>query len=211
MERIVEPEIMTGAQQARSYHQNDRNQIKHLFKISYQTAKKTAPATLVDLGCGPGDLTYEIAEFHPNTKVTGIDNSSEMLSFAKTRDNLEFKQMPITEVTENYARVISSLTLHHFHNPLDFWNSIKRIAPRDVFILDFLRPESEEQLQETIAYREYLDEDFKKDFENSLRACFTVDEIRQQLAECNLDLTIVEVDQYHLKAGLVVIAGMVCK
>ena len=211
MKRTIEPEIMSDAQQASSYHQNDRNQIKHLFKISYQTAKKTVPATLVDLGCGPGDLTYEMAELYPNTKVTGIDDSSEMLSFAKTRDNLEFKQMPITEVTDKYARVISSLTLHHFHNPLDFWNSIKRIAPRDVFILDFLRPESEEQLQATIAHRDYLDEHFKKDFENSLRACFTVDEIKQQLDECNLDLTIVEVDQYHLKAGLVIIAGMVCR
>jgi hypothetical protein len=98
--------------------------------------------------------------------------------------------------------------LHHFHNPLDFWNSIKRIAPRDVFILDFLRPESEEQLQETIAHRDYLDEHFKTDFENSLRACFTVEEIRQQLVDCGLNLKIVEVDQYHLKAGLVIIAGM---
>ncbi len=211
MERIVEPELMTDAVQARSYHQNDRTQIKHLFKIAYQTVKKQAPATLVDLGCGPGDLTYEMAELYPNTKVIGIDNSSEMLSLAKTRDNLEFKQMPINEINDKYDRVISSLTLHHFHNPLDFWNAIKRIAPRDVFILDFLRPESEEKLQEAIVHRDYLDEHFKQDFENSLRACFTVDEIKQQLAECNLNLKVVEVDQFHLKAGVVIIAGMLCE
>jgi len=208
MERITEPELMTDPDQAISYHENDRNQIKHLFKVAYQAAKKQIPETLVDLGCGPGDLTYEIAEMYPSANVTGIDDSEEMLSLAKTRDNLKFVKMPITEVTDHYARVISSLTLHHFHDPLQFWNSIKRIAPRDIFILDFIRPESEEDLQRIVQHRGYLEGKFKEDFENSLRACFTIDEIKQQLEDCNLKLTVHEVDQFHLKAGVVIISGV---
>lgn len=208
MKRIIEPELMTDPIQVQSYYQNDRNQIKHLFKIAYQTVKKQVPSTLIDLGCGPGDLTFEMAEIHPNTLVTGIDNSAEMIALTKKRDNLEFKKMSITEVKDNYDRVISSLTLHHFHNPLEFWNTIKKISPKDVFILDFIRPENEKELEEIINHREYLDEYFKQDFENSLRACFTVDEIKQQLADVDLNLTVHEVDQYHLRAGVVIIAGV---
>lgn len=209
MKRIVEPELMIDPLQVQSYYSSDRSQIKHLFKLAYVSSKKQVPATMVDLGCGPGDLTEEMAAIHPDTEITGIDNSSEMLALTRDHDNVKFKKMSITEVTEHYDRVISSLTLHHFHNPLEFWESIKRIAPKDVFILDFIRPETEEELQEIIKFREpYSDELFRIDFENSLRACFTIKEIEQQLLQCGLNLQVHEVDQFHLKAGVVIIGGV---
>jgi len=210
MKRTIEPELMIDPAQVQSYFENDRSQIKHLFKVAYQTVKTTAPATMADLGCGPGDLTSEMALFHPTSLITGIDNSSEMLALAKSTEFVKFKQMPITEVSEYYDRVISSLTLHHFHNPMDFWATIKRIAPKDVFILDFIRPESEEELAEIIKHREpYLDDLFRIDFENSLRACFTIEELKQQIADAGLNLDVHEVDQFHLRAGVVIIAGVV--
>ena len=124
MKRTIEPELMIDPEQVQSYFNNDRSQIKHLFKVAYQTVKTTVPATMVDLGCGPGDLTEELASMYPTTQVVGIDNSSEMLSLARTHDNVSFKQMSITDVTDHYERVISSLTLHHFHDPLEFWKTI---------------------------------------------------------------------------------------
>ena len=199
---------MIDPEQVQSYYKNDRSQIKHLFKLAYVSVKKQVPATMVDLGCGPGDLTEEMALIHPDTKITGIDNSAEMLTLTRNHDNVEYKHQSITDVTEHYERVISSLTLHHFHDPMQFWNSIKRIAPKDVFVLDFIRPETEEELQEILEFREpYLDDLFRQDFENSLRACFTVKELEQQVAEAGLALTVHEVDQLHLKANVVIIAG----
>ena len=209
MKRIVEPELMIDPLQVQSYYNSDRSQIKHLFKLAYVSSKKQVPATMVDLGCGPGDLTEEMAVIHPDTQITGIDNSSEMLALTRNHDNVKFEKRSITEVTDHYDRVISSLTLHHFHNPLEFWESVKRIAPKDVFILDFIRPKTEEELQEIIKFREpYSDDLFRIDFENSLRACFTIEEIEQQLKDCGLKLRVHEVDQFHLKAGVVIIGGV---
>lgn len=208
MKRIVEPELMIDPAQVQSYYKNDRSQIKHLFKVAYLTVKKQVPATMVDLGCGPGDLTEEMASIHPTTQITGVDNSAEMLALTTDHDNVRYTLQSITDVTEHYERVISSLTLHHFHDPMQFWNSIKRIAPKDVFVLDFIRPETEEELQEILEFREpYLDDLFRQDFENSLRACFTIKELEQQVADAGLALHVHEVDQLHLKANVVIIAG----
>jgi trans-aconitate 2-methyltransferase len=40
--------------------------------------------TAVDLGCGSGELTREPARRWPGARVTGVDNSSEMLARART-------------------------------------------------------------------------------------------------------------------------------
>ena len=43
-----------------------------------------SPETIIDLGCGPGNSTKVLAERWPNALVTGLDNSSEMLTEART-------------------------------------------------------------------------------------------------------------------------------
>lgn len=47
------------------------------------------PKHILDLGCGGGDLTYEMAQwvntYHPGTKVTGVDLLPTAIDFAKAR------------------------------------------------------------------------------------------------------------------------------
>jgi trans-aconitate 2-methyltransferase len=42
-----------------------------------------APAAAVDLGCGPGNVTRFIAQRWPGARVTGVDNSADMLAQAR--------------------------------------------------------------------------------------------------------------------------------
>lgn len=53
------------------------------------------PREVVDLGCGPGNLTATLAERWPEAKVLGLDASAEMLAKAETQEgapaNLEFR------------------------------------------------------------------------------------------------------------------------
>lgn len=57
------------------------------------------PGKVVDLGCGPGNLTATLAERWPAARVVGLDSSPEMLAMAAARsaDNprLEFVQSDV--------------------------------------------------------------------------------------------------------------------
>ena len=47
----------------------------------------TEPAVVVDLGCGPGNLTAALADRWPDATVTGVDSSMEMIRQARQRSN----------------------------------------------------------------------------------------------------------------------------
>ena len=54
----------------------------------------------IDLGCGPGNLTRELADHLPESDVVGIDSSPEMLAAAAAvvRPGLRFEQRSIQDV-----------------------------------------------------------------------------------------------------------------
>jgi len=45
----------------------------------------TAPRRIIDLGCGTGDLTAELAARWPDAQVSGLDSSPDMLATAQSR------------------------------------------------------------------------------------------------------------------------------
>jgi trans-aconitate 2-methyltransferase len=50
-----------------------------------------SPATVVDLGCGTGELTASLAQRWPQAQVRGIDSSPDMLAKAPNVDRLTFE------------------------------------------------------------------------------------------------------------------------
>jgi trans-aconitate 2-methyltransferase len=74
-----------------------------------------APRRIVDLGCGPGNLTARLAERWPDAAVVGIDSSPEMLARAR-RDHprLTWVEEDITAWQPNAPvdLVFSNSTLH---------------------------------------------------------------------------------------------------
>src|SRR5215472_17434138 len=62
-----------------------------------------APHYVVDLGCGPGQLTASLADRWPGAEVLGIDSSADMISAAEQevagRDStkLKFRVQDVSE------------------------------------------------------------------------------------------------------------------
>lgn len=50
-----------------------------------------APGTVLDLGCGPGNLTRLLKQRWPDAKVAGIDSSREMIASASTIDGIAWE------------------------------------------------------------------------------------------------------------------------
>jgi len=75
---------------------------------------------ILDIGCGDGKITAEIAERLPDGYITGVDKSRDMIetareSFPKKKyNNLDFKKCDAEklEFTEEFDIVFSNATLH---------------------------------------------------------------------------------------------------
>jgi trans-aconitate 2-methyltransferase len=59
------------------------------FDLVAQVAAE-APAAVVDLGCGPGELTVSLVELWPAAAIRGIDSSPEMIERAPRDAGVEF-------------------------------------------------------------------------------------------------------------------------
>jgi trans-aconitate 2-methyltransferase len=72
-----------------------------------------APASVVDLGCGPGTLTALLEERWPDARITGVDSSAEMIDAAPidTRITFELADLRDWRPEEPVDVLISNATL----------------------------------------------------------------------------------------------------
>ena len=68
---------------------------------------------VVDLGCGTGELTRKLADALPNSNVTGLDSSEQMLEKAASlsRPNLVFVQGDQAQLTGEWDLIFSNAAL----------------------------------------------------------------------------------------------------
>jgi ubiquinone/menaquinone biosynthesis C-methylase UbiE len=104
----------------------------------------------IDLGCGAGQLAVELAQAAPGMRVTGFDLSTELLTEAHRRaldaglaDRIDFRNGDVQEVPLGDAKadlVISTLSLHHWSDPLPVLDEIARVLrPGGAFVVFDLR------------------------------------------------------------------------
>ncbi|KGG12568.1 MULTISPECIES: class I SAM-dependent methyltransferase [Prochlorococcus] len=175
---------------------------------------------IVDLGCGPGNITERVSLKWPMAKVIGIDGSQEMIDVAikrkySSRENKRLSGM--TYIKQNISEmcsegsnkipfanfVISNSLLHHMHNPSNFWEAIKRISFSGSLQVhrDLRRPSSAKEV--LALQRKYLPKAPQvliDDYHASLYAAFTVSEVKDQLKIAGLDhLKVFELNDRYLE------------
>lgn len=206
MERIPERELMDDPVQALAYARADFDEPHSRFvDLFVDCFGSRLTGTVVDLGCGPGDICRRFARRFPDCKIHGIDASEAMLELARSanreaglgnricylRTRLPKAELPQTR----YQTVISNSLLHHLQDPAALWQSICNISQPGaaVFVMDLLRPNNRVQAQRLVEeYSANEPEILRKDFFNSLLAAYRPAEVEQQLAEHGLDQLAIE-------------------
>ncbi len=214
MERICEPELMDGEEQVLAYAEADfaagDQAMVDRFLARFGDG---AGARLLDVGCGPGNITFRLARAFPTAEVLGIDGAAAMLRIAEERraadpdgQRIRFAQqlLPCPRWEEPpFSAVLSNSLLHHLHDPAVLWRSLRRFGGGGaaVQVLDLQRPADAASVAALVAERmDGAPEVLRRDFENSLHAAFTPAEVEEQLAAAGLaQLRVEVVDALHLE------------
>jgi ubiquinone/menaquinone biosynthesis C-methylase UbiE len=214
MKRIPEPELMDDPAQAYAYARADfeephSNFIKLLIGFCSRVGHIE---TILDMGCGTGDITFRIARALPGSKIDAIDGSAAMLRYAeeglKKRPELKgrvhFIHGKIQEYVQekSYNLIVSNSLLHHLSDPAHFWLAVKRLSASGtrVFVMDLMRPGTAEEARRLVEnYSPNEPDILKRDFYNSLLASFEVAEVKLQLEEAGLGVfSVAQASDRHL-------------
>ena len=215
MKRVLEPELMDDAAQARAYAKADFAEENQGFVDRFREYfPDWAGGHVVDLGCGPGDIPIRFLRSFPDAHVTAVDASRPMLDLAAeaiagsgvaNRITLRCERFQSLDLPEQADALLSNSLLHHVPNPLQFWFRLKQLAKPGacVLVMDLLRPDSPEAAQALVdQYAGDEDPILKRDFYRSLLAAFTEDDVAAQLAEMNLSRLLIDVpDDRHWVVG----------
>lgn len=79
-----------------------------------------SPESILDIGCGPGNSTYQLYKYFPDSDILGIDNSDDMLAKAKnTYENIKFEKMQVPTDLDRLGKfdlIFSNACLHWIPN-----------------------------------------------------------------------------------------------
>ncbi len=212
MDRILEPEIMDGAAEADAYARADFADSNQWYADHFTAEFPGHLRQIVDLGCGPADVTLRVAHIAQHARIVAVDGSAAMLEFARKalhgahlagRVELHLGRLPGLSLPQHhFDAVLSKDMLHHLPDPQALWSEVRRLGRPGaaVYVMDLMRPDSPlaaREIVERVAPREHPI--LKEDFYNSLCAAFTVAEVRGQLESAGLPLTVEAVTERHMR------------
>ncbi|HOL18813.1 MAG TPA: class I SAM-dependent methyltransferase [Candidatus Hydrogenedens sp.] len=209
MQRQPEPELMDDPLEAEAYSITDFSDVNEKFVEKLCSILPLSGELIaVDLGCGPGDITYRTFMRNEDWHIIGVDGSEAMLRFAQKQFGIrkpiwilsDAKFLPFADYSIDL--VFTNSLLHHLLDPMPFWNEIKRIIKPNgfLFLRDLFRPISTEKAQEIVdTYAGDASSLLKKEYFRSLLSAFTPEEIQEQLSQCGLHfLTVERVTDRHV-------------
>jgi len=211
MDRVLEPELMDDEAQSLAYAKADFSASNQMFVDGFVRECPAHLGSVVDLGCGPGDIDIRLARAAPTIAVTAVDGSPPMLAIAEravraagveSRITLLHGVLPTLPLdAHTFDAVLSKDLLHHLRDPRVLWNAIGRLGRPGaaVYVMDLLRPATRDAAQRIVdAVAPHEDPILRQDFLNSLCAAFTVGEVAHQLRAARLDLDVAQVSDRHM-------------
>ncbi len=226
MKREAEPELMNARNQVMAYAAGDFSLGEERFIgfISQFLRKKgislSSDDLIVDLGCGPGNITERLSRQWPLSKVIGIDGSQEMILRAEKNKELnklklkstekiryicaDIKKIKLMEITakKQIALLVSNSLIHHIANIDDFFLCLKKLSTKATvnFHKDLRRPDNKEialELKKKCAQK--YNKILTNDYYASLKASYQKDELKQIIKRNHIDsLDVLEENNEYL-------------
>ncbi|MFY8149033.1 MAG: class I SAM-dependent methyltransferase [Prochlorococcaceae cyanobacterium] len=224
--RIPEPELMDDAEEAEAYAAADFAATDQAMVERFLALFGAAGPRIIDLGCGPGNIGFRLAQQCPTAAVLGIDGAGAMLAVAERRriadpllaDRLALQRavLPLDAAALSalqalperfappYHALVSNSLLHHLHDPQVLWRTLRQLgAPgAAVHIRDLRRPGSLAAIENLRARHLPADAPavLARDYIASLHAAFTPAEVECQLRVAGLEaLQVAPLDDRYLE------------
>ncbi|HSL45378.1 MAG TPA: methyltransferase domain-containing protein [Anaerolineales bacterium] len=149
---------------------------------------------VVDLGCGTGELTRHLADALPDSDVTGLDSSAQMLEKARafSGTNLRFMQGDQAQLTGEWDLIFSNAALQWSENHVELISYLyQRLNPGGQIAVQV--PSNHNHISHQI-YRETASEEPFKSYLNGFQRyapVLSIDEYAQLFFACGAENIIV--------------------
>lgn len=192
--RVLENEVMDSTAEATAYDEMDHSKVNTLF-VDHLLAAGLPGDDVLDLGTGTARIPMELCRRHSTCRVMAVDAAGAMLdqayyniSAAELTDRIQLAQADCRKLPyadDMFHAVICNTIVHHIAEPLPVLAEAVRVtAPGGLLMIrDLTRPETEEQLATFVELYAGNEAPYAKQmFGDSLRAAFTLAEIRDMVA-----------------------------
>jgi ubiquinone/menaquinone biosynthesis C-methylase UbiE len=195
LDRVLEPEVMDSAEEARDYDAMDHSSVNRIFAADF-LAVWQGQGPVLDVGAGTAQIPIELCKQATGFRIVAIDLAEHMLAVGRanvraagleqriTLERQDAKQLSYD--SGSFGAVISNSIVHHIPEPRRVLAEMKRVLqPGGVlFVRDLLRPADDVMLQHLVrTYAGDANAHQQKMFSESLHAALTLTEIRQLAAE----------------------------
>lgn len=206
LSRILEPEVMDSADDARDYDRMDHSAVNRQFVDDLLAVAAAARLELgeniaiLDLGTGTAQIPIELLRRRPNWRVRAVDLAGSMLELGRKNvaaagladrvrlERVDAKRLRYAEAS--FALVMSNSIVHHIPEPRAVLAEACRVLRPGgmLFVRDLLRPPDEAAVRSLIeTYAADCNDHQRQLFDDSLRAALDLDEVRRLVAELGHD------------------------
>jgi len=218
MKRILEHQLIDDKKSVKVLAESfDKREADFLIRKLEEHFPNNDYLETLDLCCGTGDFAIFLAR-KKSVNIDAVDGSPLVLEIAEkniVKEGLENKIftknlcVPFL-INKKYDLIYSISSLHHFHDPREFWITIKNHSEEKtkVLVIDTHRPLNEKIAKDIVEHYEHGEsEHHQKEAYNSLLASFEIKEVVDQINGLDLCLNVEEIKTKFDGFSIIVVWG----